>query len=49
MELIIMVVSFVIGLAATLRGVAMLSPAAAWIVLGVIFLGISTWPFVKRS
>lgn len=42
-----MVVFFVIGIAALVRGVALLSVPAAWMVSGVICLGLAAWPLVR--
>lgn len=48
MPVIAMLVFFLVGLMALVRGVALVSVPAAWIVFGGVCLLIAAWPLVRR-
>lgn len=43
-----MLAFFLVGVLALLRGVALVSVPAAWIVFGCVCLLMSAWPLVRR-
>jgi hypothetical protein len=45
--MLISVLLIVVGMAATVRGCAMLSPAAGWIAFGLSALVLSMWPAAR--
>jgi len=49
MQILVMLGFFLAGAAAVLHGVALLSPAGAWIVAGIFCLAIALWPVVRRG
>lgn len=42
-------VFFLLGAASVIRGVALVSPAGAWVALGMFCLAIALWPVVRRD
>lgn len=44
-----MIALFLLGVAAVVHGVALFSPAAAWIVVGLFCLAIALWPVFRRG
>ena len=44
---IIIAALWVFGVAALIRGVAMVSPPAAWIVFGVVLMTMALWPLIR--
>jgi hypothetical protein len=48
-QILIMLGAFILGAAATIYGVALISPAAAWITFGVFCLTIAVWPLLRRG
>jgi hypothetical protein len=43
-----MVLFFLIGLAALLRGIAMISVPTAWMVFGTVCLAVAAWPAIRE-
>jgi hypothetical protein len=44
-----MVLFWVLGVAAVVRGVALVSTAAAWVVFGLALIVMALWPLLRRS
>lgn len=49
MPVLIMIVFFLLGVAAVVYGVALVSPPAAWVVFGLFCLAIALWPVLRRG
>lgn len=48
-RVLVMVAFFILGAAAVVYGVALISSAAAWIVFGLFCLTIALWPVLRRG
>lgn len=46
--MLLMVLFWVIGVAAVVRGVALWSTAGAWVTFGLAFIAMALWPMTRR-